>query len=81
MRITTNPIGNYAPARVANKPAPQPAQQTKAVSTETNISDKEKQFFANMYPDNKSEIMKYHFYQKNGRMSGVAVGSLFDRRG
>lgn len=45
------------------------------------ISNEEKNFFINLYPDNKKEIADYHFYQKSGKMSGVALGSLFDRRG
>ncbi|MGE5363020.1 MAG: hypothetical protein ACM3SM_02735 [Bacteroidota bacterium] len=97
MRITSNQIGNYGPGYSReiqqNLPARssagthrteaaarmQNAELTEAQSS--SITSEEKNFFINMYPDNKNEITDYHFYQKNGRMSGVTVGSLFDRRG
>ncbi|HEX2869569.1 MAG TPA: hypothetical protein VHO03_21170 [Ignavibacteriales bacterium] len=57
-----------------------PAAARKLNSSE-GISSEEKNFFINLYPENKKEITDYHFYQKSGKMSGVALGSLFDRRG
>jgi hypothetical protein len=77
MNITANPIGNY------NVYSPRTMQQ--AASRETtvsadNVSKEEKDFFVNMYPEQKQEIADYHFYQRSGKMSGVSVGSLFDRR-
>jgi len=59
----------------------------KAQSNESNtgntsaVTSEEKKYFMDMYPENKSEIMDYHFYQRSGKMSGVKVGSLIDRRG
>jgi hypothetical protein len=85
MRVTTNSIGNYFPqltrkvANVAPKENVQKATQTE--STQQLLSRKEKEMFVKMYPQQKSEIMEYHYYQKNGVMSGVTVGSLLDRRG
>jgi hypothetical protein len=85
MRVTTNSIGNYFPqltrkvANVAPKENVQKATQTE--STQQLLSRKEKEMFVKMYPQQKSEIMEYHYYQKNGVMSGVSVGSLLDRRG
>lgn len=85
MRVNTNSIGNYFPQRtqnVSNVARPETVKKTVATkSTEQPISAKEKELFAKMYPQQKSEIMEYHFYQKNGTMSGVTVGSLLDRRG
>lgn len=52
-----------------------------AVNAAENINSDEKEFFVNLYPQNQNEITDYHFYQKSGKMSGVSVGSLFDRRG
>jgi hypothetical protein len=77
MNITSNPIGNYNiySARQA-KPA---ASRETSLSVDT-VSKEEKDFFVNMYPDQKQEIADYHFYQRSGKMSGVSVGSLFDRR-
>ncbi|MGE5679442.1 MAG: hypothetical protein ACM34K_01045 [Bacillota bacterium] len=66
--------------QINSKPAVSQAAQTSAASAE-GISNDEKNFFINLYPENKGEIVDYHFYQKTGKMSGVAVGSLFDRRG
>jgi len=79
MRIDTNSIGNYT---AYIKPAQARPKVEQAVTVEpAKITNEEKRFFANMYPDNKTEIMDYHFYQRNGKMAGVSVGSLFDRRG
>ena len=85
MRVTTNSIGNYFPqltrkiTNVAPKESVQKTSQTE--STQQLLSQKEKEMFVKMYPQQKSEIMEYHYYQKNGVMSGVTVGSLLDRRG
>ncbi|MCH7962717.1 MAG: hypothetical protein IH950_05715 [Bacteroidetes bacterium] len=45
------------------------------------LSKDEKNFFAEVYPKNRSEIMDYHYYNNTGKMSGVSVGSNIDRRG
>ena len=89
MKISTNPIGNYAPNyidRSASKP--QPVEQPKKIETavlsaiETAaLSRSEKDFFIKKYPENKADITDYHFYKKGGKMSGVSVGNLFDKRG
>ncbi|MBU0472768.1 MAG: hypothetical protein KKF62_01255 [Bacteroidetes bacterium] len=85
MTVNTNSIGNYLARQtrnvssVARKENVQKAVQVS--STEPLISAKEKEMFVKMYPQQKSEIMQYHYYQKNGVMSGVTVGSLLDRRG
>ncbi len=85
MRINTNSIGNYFTQQtrsVANVARKENIQKTAATKTLLQpISVKEKEMFAKMYPQQKSEIMEYHYYQKNGKMSGVTVGSLLDRRG
>ena len=85
MKISTNPIGNYSPAYVQkNNP---PVQQNESLQTDLAKSDKvvlsskEKQFFAKMYPEKTNEIMDYHFYQKSGKLSGVSLGTIIDRRG
>ena len=81
MKITTNSIGNYSPRILKNNEAAS-LQKEQAVTEQKSIIDKnEKKFFAEMYPNNKKEVMNYHFYQKSGAMSGVSVGSLLDRRG
>ncbi len=81
MKIESNNIGNYAPKYIQNvKPNIKPAQISENAATE-KINDDEKKFFMNLYPENKNEIVDYHFYQKTGKMSGVSVGSLFDKRG
>lgn len=84
MRVNTNSIGNYFPQRtqnIAKTAQPKTIQKVAAKSIEQPISAKEKEMFVKMYPQQKSEIMEYHYYQKNGAMSGVTVGSLLDRRG
>jgi len=93
MAISINSIGNYNPyaskvgaTGLTKKTAPVKEVQTNRVpvnniSNQNVISNKEKEFFAQLYPDNISSIMDYHYYQRSGQMSGVAVGSLIDRRG
>ncbi len=78
MRVSTNSVGNYQPAYlkpnsinrtdVAQKPA-------------EKISVEEKKFFAELYPNKQQEISGYQSYNAKGKVSGVHVGSLFDRRG
>ena len=43
--------------------------------------NEEKKFFTKMYPNEKDQIVNYHFYSKEGDKNGVALGSLFDKRG
>jgi len=89
MKITTNSIGNYSPQVNRNS-----VQQTKFTqktnkaesknvvkSNNGGLTTAEKNFFMKAYPQNKSEIIDYHFYQKDGKMSGNKIGSLFNRRG
>lgn len=45
------------------------------------LNEKEKQFFAQLYPDKSTEIMEYSFYGKSGKVNNVKLGSHFDRRG
>lgn len=81
MKITSNTIGNYSPMYIGNtKQTFEPANVPEQAHSE-KINDDEKKFFMNLYPENKKEIVDYHFYQKTGKMTGVTVGSLFDRRG
>lgn len=81
MKIGTNPIGNYTPVRVTPKPAAIAEINKSKLQTENTINPKEKEFFSKLYPDQEKNIMDHHFYMKNGNMSGIMVGSLFDRRG
>lgn len=85
MKITTNNIGNYTPAIIQknnqNLPNPEQTQANSAKQETAPLTSKEKQFFAKMYPEKQSEIMDYHFYQKTGKMSGVSLGTIIDRRG
>ena len=87
MKIDSNAIGNYTltslrkvnnsvKAGEVKKPA-----QTNEVSHNQDVSIDEKKFFAGLYPEKKTEIMDYHFYQKTGKMNGVVKGSLFNKRG
>lgn len=44
------------------------------------INTEEKQFFANMFPEKKTEVMNYDFYNRAGKISAPQIGSLVDRR-
>jgi hypothetical protein len=57
------------------------AQAEKSEKKGEEITKEEKNFFAQMYPEKKNEIVDYHYYQKSGQMSGVTLGSLFDKKG
>lgn len=83
MKISANAVGNYSPYnnKVNNVKQAQSLAETKEVKKTDIVSNEEKKFFAKLYPENKSEIIDYHFYKSSGKMSGVSVGSLLDRRG
>jgi hypothetical protein len=80
MNISTNPVGNYKPVVTPKNPSVTQVKQTK-VEDQVKISNDEKKFFSNMYPNEKDEINDYHFYNKEGIKNGVSLGSLFDKRG
>lgn len=81
MKITNNVIGNYNPYSV-NKVTPSvKTGEVNPAKTTAKITNEEKDFFAKLYPESKKEIVDYHFYQSSGKMNGVSVGTLFDRRG
>lgn len=76
MKVETNNIGNYSLGKLQNNSA-----KIGKAKTDDLITSDERRFFIDKYPQNKDEIVDYHFYKKNGGMSGVKVGSLFDKRG
>jgi len=83
MKIATNDFGNYTAkiARTVNtSKAEQPNSEIPKQKLGT-ITNDEKKFFAGLYPENKEEVMNYHFYHKNGKMQGVTLGTIFDKRG
>lgn len=80
MKITTNEFGNYSPKATQNVGQSYQAPQVKQEKLGTVTND-EKKFFAGLYPENKQDVMDYHFYQKTGKMQGVTLGTLFDQRG
>ncbi len=89
MRIDMNSIGNYTPANVRNinkqiQPSESSGNETLKKASQVkhdNLTAEEKNFFTKLYPENKSDIVDYHFYERNGKLSGVKIGSLIDRRG
>ncbi|MGA7723547.1 MAG: hypothetical protein WCA84_20445 [Ignavibacteriaceae bacterium] len=89
MRIDLNPVGNYTPLNSRNvniqtrssEVTPKISEQQTVQANRGILTSEEKTFFTNLYPANKSEIIDYHFYEKNGKLSGVKIGSLIDRRG
>lgn len=85
MKIGTNSIGNYgfkisksSEEQIKLRPQTENNSQNQ---NENKISNEEKNFFKTLYPTSTEEIANYHFYESSGRMSGVKLGSLFDRRG
>ncbi len=84
MKITTNEFGNYT-TKVSRPVHPPKTEQNAAAEIQKEklgtITKEEKKFFAGLYPENKEEVMNYHFYHKNGKMQGVTLGTIFDKRG
>lgn len=82
MKINATAAGNYNPFQIKNvAPKPKIDFVKELKETDPVINGDEKNFFTKLYPDNKNEIIDYHFYQKSGKMSGVALGTNLDRRG
>lgn len=79
--ISTNVTGNYNPYLINKANSTNITTKSEFPEIGDKISKEEKEFFTELYPNNKSEIIDYHFYQKSGKLSGVTKGSLFDRRG
>ncbi len=80
MRISTNSIGNYRPANNISNKNLNPVEKTKN-ELKPEITNDEKNFFTQMYPEDKNTISNYQFYNKDGDKMSVQVGSLFDKRG
>ena len=81
MKITTNVIGNYNPYTANRVGGVNKNSQIASTKPTAKVTSEEKDFFKKLYPENKKEIVDYHFYQNSGRMNGVSVGTLFDKRG
>ena len=79
MKISTNPVGNYTRPMMQTAPPIQKQEVQKNILA--NVTTDEKNFFVKLFPENKTEIIDYHFYGREGKMSGVSVGSQFDKRG
>jgi hypothetical protein len=79
--ISTNVTGNYNPYLINKANNTNITTKSEFPEIGDKISKEEKEFFTELYPNNKTEIIDYHFYQKSGKLSGVTKGSLFDRRG
>ncbi|MEW6654691.1 MAG: hypothetical protein AB1394_14660 [Bacteroidota bacterium] len=78
MKVTTNNIGNYSQAYFRDALAN--SETANKIKTES-ITVEEKKFFADLYPAQKEQVLGYQLYNAKGKVSGVHVGSLFDRRG
>lgn len=81
MKITTNSIGNYALNNLSKVKNSAKVQQPAEVKETGSLTKAEVEHFAKVYPDQKSDIIKYHFYNANGKYGGVAIGNNIDRRG
>ncbi len=92
MAIGINSVGNYgfsanrinrtnSVAKKSNVNATAKTVATKKPTEKSILSENERKFFSEMYPDKKNIVMDYHFYQRSGKMDGVAVGSIINRRG
>jgi len=80
MKVTSETIGNYSINSIRAKKNISASRRAESVHTDT-INQNEKDFFMKLYPENKEEIMDFHFYGRSGKMSGVNLGKLIDKRG
>jgi len=76
MKISTNNIGNYSVQQLQRN-----VDKKSQLQDGEELNEREKDFFIDRYPQKKDEIVDYHFYQKSGKMSGVKIGHLFDKKG
>ena len=81
MALNLNTIGNYSPSGIKTNHQSFSAKSSNDFAGADNISSDEKEYFADMYPSNKTEIMDYSFYGRTGKMNGVSIGINLDRRG
>ncbi|MDT3695794.1 MAG: hypothetical protein ROY99_05325 [Ignavibacterium sp.] len=81
MAVTMNSIGNYSAYNFKTTNAGKSFTKHPTSIKPEEINNEEKKFFAGMYPAKQSEIMEYYYYEKSGRMNGIAVGTNIDRRG
>ncbi|HMN16847.1 MAG TPA: hypothetical protein PKD03_04475 [Ignavibacteriaceae bacterium] len=81
MAVTMNSIGNYSAYNFNTVKAGKSSTQNTASVKHEEINKEEKKFFAEIYPAKQNEIMEYYYYEKSGRMNGIAVGTNIDRRG
>jgi len=75
MKIHTDSIGNYSIGNIRNT-----TEKNLDVKS-ADLSGEEKKYFIDRYPARKDEIVDYHFYGSSGKMEGVRLGNLIDKRG
>jgi hypothetical protein len=81
MALNFNTIGNYSTSAIKGNQKSFSGNTLNEAGSSDNINSNEKEYFANLYPSNKNEIMEYSFYGRKGKMSGVSIGINLDRRG
>lgn len=81
MAVSMNSIGNYSAYNFNTSKAGKTTSKNNLPFNHEGINNEEKKFFAEMYPAKQNEIMEYYYYEKSGRMNGIAVGTNLDRRG
>jgi hypothetical protein len=81
MALNFNAIGNYSANAIKGNQKSFSGNTLNEVAGSDKINNSEKEYFANLYPSNKNEIMEYSFYGRKGKMSGVSIGINLDRRG
>jgi len=56
-------------------------QQKPDVAKKEVVTNEEKQFFENMFPDASSSIRSYSVYAQNGLKKQIQLGTIIDARG
>ena len=81
MKIATNNIGNYKPIVTQRNNTVSKLSKNEKPNVDSKITKEEKHFFSKLFPEQKEEVTKHHFYNNKGNMNGFSIGSLFDKRG
>ena len=81
MKIHTNISGNYNIHRTNITNKTRNIDKAEVQFSSEPINADEKQFFSKMYPNKKEEITTHQFYKRDGKKTGVTLGSFIDMRG
>ena len=82
------PTGRQAPKRAAKtsfqeemQKQPLPSATTENKAQPAALTNSEKEYFEQLFPNAVDEIRTYNPYQRDGAATSVRLGTLFDKKG